>query len=241
MATNLFFNNFASSQEQKLIEDLVIESIKIYGLDVFYIPRRIIDKDTLYGESPAAEFTTSYFVEMYIKNVDGFGGDGDFMSKFNIEIRDEITFTIARRVFDEEVGYPEQVVRPREGDLIYFPLNKKIFQIKFVEHEPVFYQLGALQMYDLKCELFEYSSERMNTGFEELDALEINYSLASATFAYLTENDFQIVDEEGNDYTLESFDVEQQDLSSDNVIVQTESDAFLDFTEADPFSEGGRF
>ena len=141
MATNFFFNNFASSQEQQLIENLVVESIKMHGLDVYYIPRALENKDEIYGEDSVSRYESSYLVEMYVKDILGFEGEGDFLSKFNLQIRDQITFTIANRSFDEEVGSAASITRPREGDLIYFPLNEKIFQIKFVEHEAVFYQL----------------------------------------------------------------------------------------------------
>ena len=242
MSTNFFFNNFQSSQEQLLIDDLVIESIKIYGLDCWYLPKKLIDKDKIYGEDSLSEYNKSYMVEMYVKNVEGFAGEGDFLSKFNVEIRDQITLTIARRTFENEVQYFEfGYTRPREGDLIFLPLNNKVFQIKFVEHEPVFYQMGALQMYDLKCELFEYSNEIMNTGFEAIDDLESNYSAAMNTFAILTENNFEITMEDGYSLVNEAFNLEVQDVLSDNYDIETEADAFLDFTEADPFSEGGTY
>lgn len=241
MATNFFFNNFSSSQEQNLIEDLVIESIKIYGIDVYYIPKRENNKDKIYGEDSLVEYNTNYLIDMYIKNVDGFGGDGDFLSKFNIEIRDQITFTLARRTFDLEIGAIETFKRPQEGDLIFFPLNKKLFQIKFVEHEPVFYQMGSLQMYDLKCELFEYSDEVLNTGIADIDDIMYNYSTSLNIFAVLTEDGFELTDEDGYTVVNEGFDLEEQDVLSDNQDIETEADAILDFTEADPFSEGGTY
>jgi len=225
-----------------LIADLVIESIKIYGLDCWYIPKRIVKKDNIYGEDSLSEYNTSYMVEMYVKNVEGFAGEGDFLSKFNVEIRDQMTLTIARRTFEDEVQQYESVyIRPREGDLIFMPFNNKVFQIKFVEHEPVFYQMGALQMYDLRCELFEYSNEKMNTGFQAIDDLENNYSDAMNTFAILTESGLELTMEDGYSLIREEFDLEVQDVLSDNFDIQTESDDFLDFSEADPFSEGGRF
>ena len=242
MSTNFFFNNFQSSQEQLLIEDLVIESIRIYGLDCWYVPRVLVNKDEIYGEDSLSEFKKSYMVEMYVKNVEGFAGEGDFLSKFNVEIRDQITLTIARRTFENEVLYFENSFsRPREGDLIFLPLNNKVFQIKFVEHEPVFYQMGSLQMYDLKCELFEYSNEKMNTGIQAIDELENKYSDAMNAFAIFTENGFEITMEDGYSLINEEYDLEVQDVLSDNFDVQTESDEFLDFSEADPFSEGGRY
>ena len=242
MSTNFFFNNFQSSQEQLLIDDLVIESIKIYGLDCFYLPKKLIDKDKIYGEDSLSEYNKAYMVEMYVKNVEGFAGEGAFLSKFNVEIRDQITLTIARRTFENEVQYFEfGYTRPREGDLIFLPLNNKVFQIKFVEHEPVFYQMGSLQMYDLKCELFEYSNEIMNTGFPAIDDLESNYSTAMNTFAILTENNFEITMEDGYSLVNEEYDLEVQDVLSDNYDIETEADNFLNFTEADPFSEGGTY
>jgi len=221
---------------------LVIESIKIYGLDCWYVPKKLINKDKIYGEDSLSEYNKSYMVEMYVKNVEGFAGEGDFLSKFNVEIRDQITLTIARRTFENEVQYFEfGYTRPREGDLIFLPLNNKVFQIKFVEHEPVFYQMGALQMYDLKCELFEYSNEIMNTGFQAIDDLESNYSDAMNTFAILTENKLEITMEDGFSLVREEFNLEVQDVLSDNYDIETEADEFLDFTEADPFSEGGTY
>ena len=242
MATNFYFNNFTSSAEQDLIAELVLESIKIYGLDVYYIPKREVDKDKIYGEDSLVEYTTSYLVDMYVKNVDGFEGEGDFLSKFNIEIRDQITFTVSKRNFENEISRQESgILRPQEGDLIFFPLNNKVFQIKFVEHEAVFYQIGSLQMYDLKCELFEYSNEVMNTGFDLIDNLQNNFSTSFNNFALLTENGLEITDEERYTLTREEFDLDTQDTLADNDDIEIEADGILDFTEADPFSEGGRF
>lgn len=241
MATSVYFNNFQNSGEQGLIEDLVIESIRIYGHDVYYIPRVLTELDKILGEAPLAEFNNQYFLEMYIKNVEGFAGEGDFLSKFNLQIRDQITFTVARRTFTGEVTqYEPAIVRPQEGDLIYFPLNKKIFQIKFVEHEPVFYQMGALQMYDVQCELFEYSGERMNTGIYDIDILERDRSIDLVNYALKTQDGFIITDAYGFPIIQGQFDIDTQagDFFADNDEIQVESDTFVDFSETDPFSEG---
>ena len=240
MATNFFFNNFSSSQEQLLIENLVVESIKIYGHDVIYLPRRLHAKDNLYGEDPSSIYNNSYNVEMYIKNVEGFEGEGDFLSKFNLEIRDRITFTISRRTFGEDIAAYEGMTRPLEGDLIYFPLNQKVFQIKFVEHEAIFYQLGALQTYDLVCELFEYSGETLDTGIPVIDAMQANYSPAMTSFSLLTEdrNYFYITDEDGFKLVNESYSQNLTDPISDNDELEAIADEFIDFSEIDPFSEG---
>jgi hypothetical protein len=240
MPTNVFFNNFQASQEQLLIEDLVIESIKIYGHDVFYCPRTLVNKDEIYGEDSISKYNTQYMVEMYIKNVMGFQGEGDFMSKFNLQIRDQMTLTIARRTFFDEIGNVESIDRPQEGDLIYFPLNKKIFIVKFVEHEAIFYQMGALQTYDLQCELWEYSNEVLNTGIEDIDKLQKDYSFEMGVYGLLTENGYVLKDEDGYDLIQEQYNFSTQvgDSLEDNVEIQSEADNILDFSERDPFSEG---
>lgn len=239
MATSVYFNNFNASQEQLLIENLVIEAIKIYGHDVWYLPKTLENKDNIYGESSIQRFDSAYFLEMYIRNVEGFGGDGDFLSKFNLEIRDNMTLTVARRTFETEVGSRSSLVRPNEGDLIYFPLNRKVFQIRFVEHEPVFYQMGALQMYDLKVELFEYSNEIFNTGIKEVDQIYEKYAYSFDIAGILLETgNVQITDEEGYPLMQEFYNINNQTIT-DNDKLQTEADLILDFSERDPFSENG--
>lgn len=216
IATNFYFNNFTNSMEQNLIEDLIIESIRIYGFDVWYIPRTLGAKDELLNEDDLSTFNAAYMMEMYIKNVEGFGGDGDFLSKFGLQINDTMTLSVAMRRFNEDVGLYTEEVRPNEGDLIYFPLNRKMFEVKFVEHEAIFYQMGALQMYDLRCELFEYSQERFNTGVSDIDTLFDRYVITSnAAIA----------------------NVESVDLTADNFTIEINADAILDFTEQNPFGE----
>jgi|TARA_R110001632_G_scaffold79506_5_gene178062 hypothetical protein len=169
VAKNFYFENYENSMEQHLIEDLVVESIKIYGVDTWYLPRTLNAKDDILNEDDLSSFDDAYQVEMYVKNVDSFEGEGDFLSKFGLQIRDSITLTIAQRTYNQEVGLNSAINRPREGDLIYLPLNKKYFVVQHVEHEAIFYQMGSLQTYDLRCDLFEYSGERFKTGQSELD------------------------------------------------------------------------
>lgn len=194
MATNFYFNNFKSSQEQTLVEDLIIESIKIYGHDVFYLPRTVVENDPIFKEDDISKYESAYSIEMYIKNVDGFQGEGDFLSKFGLQIRDQITFTISRRVYEDNIYYNglSDSVRPLEGDLIYFPLNQKLFQIKFVEHEAIFYQMGSLQTYDLVCELWEQSDEELNTGIKEIDMIEEDYSQSQTIYLTGVNSDFTL-------------------------------------------------
>ena len=238
MAKNFFFNNFQNSQEQGLIEDLMIEAISIYGLETIYVPRNPNNIDVVLGEDPARDYTHAIPVEMYVKNVDGFGGQGDFLSKFNIQIRDQITFTIARRTFANEIGTLEAFVRPREGDLIFFPLNRKMFEVRFVEHESIFYQLGSLQVWDLQCELFEYNNEYFDTGYPEIDALMTNYSNSTDIFSLLTEKGLEITTEDSFAILNEGYDINENDPLATNDEIQAESDDYIDFTERNPFSEG---
>lgn len=230
MPTNHYINNFENVQEQRLISDLVEEAIKFYGIDVYWVPRTLMAEDSLYGEDLFSQFNIAHLVEMYIKNVEGFEGDGDFLSRFGLEIRDQITFTVSQRRFDS-IGSANTTPmyttptgdqsgnRPREGDLIYFPLNKKIFEIKFVEHEERFYPLGTLPVYDLRCELFVYSSEKMNTGIHEIDRLEL--------LGYANDNILSTTD----DATA----LAAAKPGDDNIIIETEADKILDFSDSNPF------
>lgn len=240
MATSVFFNNFFSSQEQQLIENLIIESISIYGMDVYYLPRTLTNKDEIYGEDNLSKYKSAYLVDMYIKDVMGFRGEGDFLSKFNLQIRDQMTFTIARRTFFNDIGDEEGLERPREGDLIYFPLNKKTFVIKFVEHEAIFYQMGSLQTFDLVTELWEYSNEVFETGVAEVDALQKKYSFDMVQYSILTEDKKPILTEDGFNIVREEYDFSTQvgDSLEDNIEIESEADNIIDFTERNPFSEG---
>jgi hypothetical protein len=237
MATNFFFNNFQASQEQLLLEDLIIESVKIYGHDMIYIPHKLNNYDNVYGADDQSSYELAYPIEIYIKNVDGFGGDGEFMAKFGIEIRNQVIFSVAQRRFNEEVGEFTTQVRPNEGDLIYFPLNRKCFQIKYVNKFEMFYQLGALQTWEMTCELFEYSGELMNTGIPEIDSLQAKFSTNILDWTILSEDRFDLITEDGDYIIQEGSSLNDLIAASDNLEIQTESDKFVDFTAYDPFSE----
>ena len=174
MATNHYFNHYGTdTPDQKLVESIVIESIKSFGIDVHYMPRTEINTDSIFGEDRISKFEDARMVEVYIKSIDGFEGDGTFVSNFGLEVRDQITFTIARRRFIDlnfETGNRDK--EPLEGDLIFFPLSDSLFEIKHVQDTNVFYQMGGLQTFDLVCELFEYADEAIDTGIEELDKIE---------------------------------------------------------------------
>lgn len=243
MAASLYFNNFGASNEQGLINDLVVESIKIYGNDMFFCPRTVNSLDEIYGEDDTSTFESAFFVEMYIKSVDGFEGDGIFLSKFGLQIRDQVTFSLAKRTFDEEVGQFIGSDRPKEGDLIYFmlnPIRPQLFQIKYVETRAIFYQLGGFQLYDLVCEVFEYSGERLSTGIADIDIIEINSTIDMAAFSLSTQDGFVIITQSGFPIVRSEFslDSQMQDFNADNDEIEFEADNILDFTEIDPFSEG---
>lgn len=174
MATNHYFSQKVRS-EQDLYEDIIIESLKIYGQDVYYLPRDIVNEDRILGDDVPSRFNSSYKIEMYIENVEGFDGEGDLFTKFGVEIRDQATFIVSRKRWANSVArYDNELssVRPLEGDLIYLPLSNKLFQIMQVEHEQPFYQLSNLPTYKLRTELFEYNDEDLDTGIDEIDVIE---------------------------------------------------------------------
>ena len=286
MATNKYFNNFDYAREQDLVEDLTIEAIKIYGHNVKYLPKTISGIDHLFGEDKLLKYETAADVEMYIKNVEGFEGEGEFMSKFGVQLNDQLTLTVARKRFDQirteklttEVGYnylqesantdspsrqfltgnnhTESIVletgttgvnaysitanRPQEGDLIFFPLVNKIFEIKYVEHEDIFYQTGRLQSYDLRCELFKYSSEQIRTGNTEIDSTETAGTLDTLLYELLLEDGNKLLEEEG-DSLVQEYQLFTQDTGANNSFFQSEGESIIDFSEKNPFSEVDRF
>ena len=193
MATNHYFSQKVKS-EQNLYEDIIIESLKIYGQDVYYLPRDIVNEDKILGEDVPSRFNSAYKVEMYIENTEGFDGEGDLFSKFGVEIRDQATFIVARKRWGQTVSRYDneiQAIRPLEGDIIYLPLSNSMFQIMAVEHEQPFYQLSNLPTYKLRCELFEYGDENLDTGVEAIDDIERRYAyeyqltLDSASYGFV--------------------------------------------------------
>ena len=168
MATNLYFNNIASHAQQELINDLTSEVIKIHGMDVFYIPRTIVKEDLIMGEDVLSKFSTAYEIEMYLKGTDGFGGEGDLVSKFGLDVRDEVIFTVHKDRFN----LATDMDKPLEGDLVFLPMSKGLFEIKFVEHEQPFYQAGKNYSFDITCELYQYSQEQLETGIADIDDIE---------------------------------------------------------------------
>tara|TARA_B100000131_G_scaffold272533_1_gene273521 strand:- start:150 stop:1007 length:858 start_codon:yes stop_codon:yes gene_type:complete len=197
MSTNPYFNkNYSSQSEQDLYDDLMEESIKIHGIDIHYLPREIQKIDSLFKDVEVSRFNTTHEIEMFIDSVEQFGGEGDFLSKFGLEIRDTLELTVMVNRFETlNIG------RPKEGDLIFFPFNKQLFEVMFVEDEQIFYTLGKKFVYRIKLELFEYSNQMINTGVEDIDniqyknAYSIELTTTNGTGDYIVgENVFQGAD-----------------------------------------------
>ena len=175
MARNFYFSEKVRS-EIDLYEDLVIESLKIYGQDVYYLPRTLVSEDTLLGGDPTSQFASANKIEMYIENIEGFDGEGDLFTRFGVEIRDEVTLVVAKRRFETQVRRMNNtgisLDRPAEGDLVFIPLTKKMFEIQHVEHEQPFYQIENLPVFKLRCTLFEYTGEDLDTSIDDIQSIE---------------------------------------------------------------------
>ena len=171
MPRNVYFSQAVKS-EQNLYEDLIIESLGIYGQDVYYIPRTLVNRDNVLNEDPASSFDDAYLLEMYIENTEGFEVAGDLYSKFGLEIRDDATFIVSRRRWETRVGvFDDNTIdpRPQEGDLIFLPMTNSFFEISYVEDDSPFYQLSNLPVYRMQCTLFEYNDEDFDTGITAVD------------------------------------------------------------------------
>jgi len=228
MATNPYFNNNKYIPSQDLMEDLMIESIKNKGVDVYYIPRRFRKLDQIFGEDVLSHFDVSFPIEMYLETFNGFEGEREIVSKFGIEVRDNMSLVVAKKRFQQESAKvpvmedrPIELDAPMMGDLIYFPMTKGLFEIKYVDNKQVFFQGGKLYTYRLDCELFKYSYEDIDTGVSDIDAIE--------------ENIVQQIDEDGDGVPDA---VQDKKTITDSTTIQQNASSLIDFTEVDPFSEG---
>lgn len=238
--SNYFNQNRGYYGEQDLLDSLVTESIKIHGIDVYYVPRTTPHVDAIFEEDVQPVFNDAFVTEVYLNSAQGFEGEGDFLSKFGVEIRDRVTFTIARRAFKQNIQrHKADILRPREGDLLFFPLNKKLFEIKFVEHESMFYNLGQLYVFEMQCELFEYSNEVFNTGVPEIDAIEDYFSTDIMKHLIMTEDSLGALTSEDGFFILqETYNAaETQTQGEDNTDIEVEADEIIDWSELDPFTE----
>lgn len=245
--------------EKLLYEDLIIESLKIYGLDNFYLPRTLVNKDLVLGEDTLSKFDNSYMLEMYMETTEGFQGEQELVSKFGLEIREDTTFVIAKRRWQYQVDNKATTIisgRPNEGDIIYVPLMNSFFEIQFVEDQEPFFQLGNLPVYKLRCTRWEYSSEKLNTGRPAIDVAEDRLSIDQLQNQLVQEDgtgilleDSDLVLKNYNYVMLESFQpinlATQTRDYADNATYESDAgfgtastdDDILDFTERNPFGE----
>ncbi len=261
MPVNHYFQGgqgIGNQAEKTLYEDLIVEGLKIYGHDVYYLPRTLVNRDLILGEDTSSRFDDSYLIEMYFETSEGFAGQKELINKFGLEIREDTTFVIAKRSWQSQVDNPmTQIVegRPNEGDIIYFPLMNSFFEIQFVEDQEPFFQLGNLPVYKLRVTRWEYSSEELNTGIAEIDAKETDYSLNLLLNRFTLENEIgslQLEEDQSSgqaNFLLNeeviTTTVATQSTYADNLDLDTEAgfdtqsvtDDILDFTERNPFGE----
>ena len=237
----------------------IVEGLKIYGHDVYYLPRTLVNRDLILGEDTSSKFDDSYMIEMYFETTEGFAGQRELINKFGLEIREDTTFVIAKRSWQNQVENPAtQIVegRPNEGDIIYFPLMNSFFEIQFVEDQEPFFQLGNLPVYKLRVTRWEYSSEELNTGIAEIDDKETQYSLNLLLNKFTLENEsgsLQLEQDQSsgqpnfflNEEATTTTTVATQSTYAQNLDLDTEAgfdtgsvtDDILDFTETNPFGE----
>ena len=258
MAINHYFQGgkgIGNNAEKVLHENLIIEGLKIYGQDVYYLPRTLVNRDLVLGEDTTSRFDDSYMIEMYFETTEGFAGEQELINKFGLEIREDTTLVVSKRRFEEHVASKANLIavgRPNEGDIIYLPLMNSFFEIKFVEDQEPFFQLGQLPVYKLRCTRFEYSSERLDTGVADIDAAEDKYSLDQLAHQMSLENEDGALlleadgaDSSSNYLLLESYNIQTQSPYADNNDLDSQAgfdtsstaDDILDFTERNPFGE----
>lgn len=223
------------------MEELIIECLKIYGFDVFYLPRASVAEDDILNEDGLNSYNSAYPLEMYLSNVSGFEGEGDLLTRFGVEIRDTATFIVSKRRWDEVIarsGEAQLTTRPAEGDILYFPITKSYFEIRRVETKDPFFQVGKLYVYKLECELMQFSSERIDTGIDEIDNTPSEKSLDIGIYELLLETGDGLLLEyyTPSNLILENYSLSTIDPLSQNQSFRTEID-ILDFTERNPFGE----
>lgn len=264
---NRFFNQYGTATEQNVLEDLIIESLKIYGINGYYMPRTHVNLDMLFKEDASMKFDDALEIEMYLKTYDGYMGQNDFISKFGLQVDESLTFSISQKRFSQilqpklmteysynlvhedgvgirqELDYDQDYtgyIRPKEGDLIWFPFTKDLFEVKFVEVIETLFQLGKLYTYELRCDKYEYSSEVLDTNDTTIDQVETDYSQSTSNVprALLEDGDILLA-EDGGFIMEESNMVEERDDTAQNDYIQgrIDDDDILDFSEKNPFSE----
>jgi hypothetical protein len=251
-------DGIGNRSEQRLFEDLIIEGLKIYGNLIYYIPRVLVNRDLVLGEDNSSKFKNALAVEMYFETTEGFLGQQELINKFGLEIREDTTFMVSKRRFEEFVSSRSDLIvsgRPNEGDILYFPLMNSFFEIQFVEDQEPFFQLGNLPVYKLRVTRWEYSSEDLDTGVAEIDDTETEYSLnlllnkfilEDETGSLILEQDQSsgqpnfLLTEEVITKSVATQSSYAQNLDLDTAAgfdTQSVADDILDFTERNPFGE----
>lgn len=237
MTLNTYFNNYMVSDEQQLVRNLLAEATQIYGKDVYYLPLERTHYDAIYNQDDLHEYNIAIAIEMYIESYDSFKGDGTFLGKFNLEIRDQLIFTVVKKRFEDSVQNVIEIDRPREGDIIYFPLVKRMYRITFVDYKPTMYAFDDLPQYAITTELIEYSGETFNTGIRDIDIIVPKMSLDLLENGLYNESDV-ILTNENDDFLIYDDPIDVIDnktaIISDNEDFQTESDSIVDFTDMNP-------
>ena len=244
MPTNVYFNT-GTTAEQRLYENLIIEQLSVFGQDVYYLPRKLVNEDVLFGEDASSSFNDAYIIEMYLDGIEGYEGQKEMMTRFGLDMQDEATFVVSKRRFEQLISTDQNLIvstRPNEGDLIYFPLGKKLFEIGFVDHDDPFYQLANLPVFKMRCRTFEYSHENMATGLDAIDAIETAQSIDALAYQVTLESGTEsgtnyLLTEAGDWIVSEEYSVDTIDPSSDSDFFQTQGDSILDFSEMNPFGE----
>ena len=244
MPTNVYFDTGTTS-EQRLYENLIIEQLRAFGHDVYYLPRKLVNEDTLFGEDRLSTFNDAYIIEMYLDNVEGFEGQKEMMTRFGLDMQDEATWVVSKRRFEQLISLDQNLIvnsRPNEGDLIYFPLAKKLFEISFVDHDDPFYQLSNLPVFKMRCRTFEYSSEALDTGVTAIDNIETSETLDALQYQFELESETEagtnyLITEDGDFIVQEDYNLDTIDTSADNTFFETQGDSILDFSEVNPFGE----
>ncbi len=244
MPTNFYFqsgNTSGTTNEQRLLEDLIIESMKIYGHDVYYLPRTIANEDPILGEDPLSFFSQAYPLEMYLENTEGFEGQGELLTKFGFEFRSNATFVVARRRWEESVGRNAENLqlpeRPAEGDLLFFPKTKTFFQIDYVDFLNPFYQLGKIYTYRMSCSTFEFSSENIDTGISEIDGITDGKTQDSLSWTLLMQSGDRVLTQTTDAIIQQKYGTTNIDPLDDANDFEYEAESILDFTAFNPFGE----
>ncbi len=244
MPTNVYFDT-GTAPEQRLYENLIIEQLRAFGQDVYYLPRKLVNEDTLFGEDTLSSFNDAYIVEMYLDNIEGFEGQKEMMTRFGLDMQDEATWVVSKRRFEQLISTDQNLIvssRPNEGDLIYFPRAKKLFEISFVDHDDPFYQIYNLPTFKMRCRTFEYSQEDMDTGISDIDAIETSESTDALQYQFVLETATEsgtnyLITETGDFLVQEEYNIDTIDTSSDSTFFETQGDSILDFSETNPFGE----